>query len=35
MVFHNFSNSNCGTFPVFPALEKKDDKVSGKNTVTF
>ena len=31
MVFYNLSN----TFPVFPALEKNDDKVFSKNIVTF
>ena len=29
----NLSNWDSGTFPVFP--EKKDDKIFGKNTVTF
>ena len=35
MIFYNMSNSNSGTFPNFTALEKKDDKVFGKNTMTF
>ena len=35
MVIYNLSSSNSGTFPVLPALEEKDDKVFGKNTVTF
>ena len=35
MVIYNLSSSNSGTFPVFPALEEKDDKVFGKNILTF
>ena len=35
MVFYNLSNSNSGTFRVFPALEKKDNKVFGENTLKF
>ena len=35
MIFYNLSNLNSGAFPVFPALEKIDDKVFGKNTETF
>ena len=34
-VFYNFLNSNSGTFPVFPALEKIDGKDFGQNTMTF
>ena len=35
MALQNLSNPNSGMFPFFPAFEKKDKKVFGKNTVTF